>query len=47
MEWWMYAVVIGMFLFATIATVWLTLWTIKRGYARRPTTPVDRVDQPE
>jgi hypothetical protein len=31
MDLWMYLVVIGMFLIATVATVWLTLWTIQRG----------------
>ena len=35
MELWMYLVVIGMFLVATIATVWMTLWTIQRGERRR------------
>jgi hypothetical protein len=47
MEWWMYVVVVGMFLFATIATVWLTLWTIQRGERRRATQVTERVEQSE
>jgi hypothetical protein len=35
MDLWMYLVVIGMFLIATVGTVWITLWTIQRGEARR------------
>ncbi len=35
MDLWMYLVVIGMFLFAIIGTVWITLWTIQRGERSR------------
>lgn len=35
MDLWMYLVVVGMFLIATVGTVWITLWTIQRGEARR------------
>lgn len=35
MELWMYLFLAGMFLVAVIATVWMTLWTIQRGEARR------------
>lgn len=35
MEAWMYIFLIGMFLVATVGTVWITLWTIQRGERRR------------
>ncbi len=35
MEAWMYLFLIGMFLVATVGTVWITLWTIQRGERRR------------
>jgi hypothetical protein len=35
MHLWMYLVVIGMILFALVATVWVTLWTIQRGEKAR------------
>lgn len=35
MELWMYLFLIGMFLAATVGTVWITLWTIQRGERRR------------
>lgn len=51
MDLWMYLFLIGMFLVAIVATVWMTLWTIQRGEARRkaeqageaPTRPARQV----
>ena len=46
MDLWMYLVVIGMFLFAIIGTVWITLWTIQRGERARVERPA-APDEPE
>jgi len=40
MDLWMYLVIIAMFLVATVGTVWITLWTIQRGEARRKAAEV-------
>ncbi|HUG14049.1 MAG TPA: hypothetical protein VMM78_03435 [Thermomicrobiales bacterium] len=42
MELWMYLVVIGMILVSLVGTIWITLWTIQRGEARR--TQADTTD---